>query len=335
MKAVVIRETGGTEKLLLEEVPIPKVGCGEVLIRLHYAAMNRRDIFVRMGLYPGVKFPSIPGADGAGEVVSVGEGVKGLGKGSNVLINPALNWGDNPRFTGKEFSILGVPTDGTHAQYVKVPAENVVKKPAFLSWEEGAALPLAGLTAYRALFTRGALREGETVVIPGIGGGVATFLLQMAVAVGAKVYVTSSDEKKIEQAVKLGAKGGVNYRTPDWGKELKEMTGGVDISIDTIGGDTFNQLIHLARPGSRIVTFGATTGPVPNLIMPIVFLKQLDILGTTMGTPEEFQGLIDFYEKHSIHPIVDTIFPLEQIQVAHHYMEQGNQFGKIVLKIPQ
>lgn len=335
MKAVMIRDTGDLEKLVLEELAIPTPDKGEVVIRLLFAAMNRRDIFVRKGQYPGVKFPAIPGADGAGEVVSIGEGVEGLDVGHKVVVNPALNWGSNPRFYSKEFSILGVPTNGTHAQYVKVPAENVYAKPEFLSWTEAAALPLAGLTAFRALFTRGELKEGETVVIPGIGGGVATFLLQMAVTAGANVYVTSSDEDKIAKALDMGAKGGVNYQSETWVKELKSLTGGVDMSVDTIGGDTFNHLISLAKPGSRIVTFGATTGTVPNLLMPIVFLKQLDILGTTMGTPEEFQGMLDFYEKHQLRPVIDSTFPLDEIQKAHEYMENGSQFGKIVIKIPQ
>ncbi|MBU9713090.1 zinc-binding dehydrogenase [Evansella tamaricis] len=337
MKAIVIKETGGLETLEYKDVPQPAASFGEVVIRLDFAGMNRRDIFVRKGQYPGVKFPAIPGSDGAGEIVEIGEGVEGLKVGEEVVINPALNWGDNPKFPAKEFTILGNPVDGTHAQYIKVLAENVFPKPAYLSSKEAAAIPLGGLTAYRALFTRGKLQSGETVLIPGIGGGVATFLLQMAVAVGARVFVTSGDDKKITKAMELGAEGGVNYRTSEnWGKELKEMiNGGVDLSVDTIGGDTFNQLISLAKPGSRIVTFGATTGLVPNVLMPIVFLKQLDILGTTMGTPREFNEMLDFYEKYEIHPVIDHVFPLSQISEAHEYMEAGNQFGKLVLEIPK
>ncbi|MBB5172358.1 zinc-binding dehydrogenase [Texcoconibacillus texcoconensis] len=333
MKAVKIYEKGGLEQLVVDEVAKPEVRAGEVLVRVNVAAMNRRDVFVRKGQYPGVKFPAIPGADGAGEVVEVGEGVSNVEVGHEVVINPALNWGDNPRVFGPDFSILGVPVDGTHAEYVRVPAENVTSKPAYLEWDEAAALPLGGTTAYRALFTRGELQAGETVVIPGIGGGVATFLLQMATAAGANVYVTSSDDAKIEKAKQLGAVDGVNYRTEeDWRKQLKKMTGGADLIVDTIGGDVFNELVNLANSGSRIVTFGATAGPVNNLMMPLVFLKQLDIKGTSMGTPEEFAAMLSFYEKHEIHPVIDTSFSLDQIREAHEYMEKGQQFGKITLK---
>ena len=335
MKAVVIKEIGDVDQLLFEEAPLPEAGKGEVVIRLKYAAMNRRDVFVRKGQYPGIKFPAIPGADGAGVVVSIGSDVTEIEIDAEVVINPALNWGDNPRHTSREFSIIGVPTDGTHAQFIKVPAENVFKKPAHLTWQEAAALPLGGLTAFRALFTRGMIRSGETLVIPGIGGGAATFLLQMATAAGARVFVTSGDNNKIEKAKELGAIDGVNYHSENWTKQLKAMTGGTDISIDTIGGDTFNQLVTLAKPGSRIVTFGATSGPSANVVIPMIFLKQLDILGTTMGTPDEFKAMLHFYEKNKIHPVIDKVFSLEQIKEAHEYMEKGNQFGKIVLEIPQ
>lgn len=333
MKAVIIHETGGLDVLKIEELPQPEPGRKEIVVRLHTAALNRRDVFVRKGLYPGIKFPAIPGSDGAGVIEAVGSDVKELKVGQEVVINPALNWGDNPRYYGKDFTILGVPTAGTHAEYVKVPANNVFPKPPYLTWKEAAALPLAGLTAYRALFTRGKLQKGETMVIPGIGGGAATFLLQMGLAAEAEVYVTSSDDSKIEQAVKMGAKGGINYGNKDWGKQLKKLTGGVDISIDTVGGDTFSELVNLAKPGSRIVTFGATAGQVPNLLMPLIFLKQLDILGSTMGTSFEFQQMLDFIDKHSIHPVIDSSFELTDIQEAHAHMEKGNLFGKIILKI--
>lgn len=336
MKAVIIRELGGTDKLLYEDAPVPVVDENEVVIKLKYAAMNRRDVFIRKGLYHGIKLPAIMGADGAGVITEVGSAVKNFEKGMEVVIYPGFDWGDNPRFATKKFHILGVPTDGTHAQYVKVPAANIFPKPKYLTWEEAASLPLAGLTAYRALFTRGNLQPGEVVVIPGIGGGVATFVLQMAVAVGAKVYVTSGDDEKINKAISLGAIDGINYHNQKWDKQLRELIGdGADISIDTIGGETFNKLVSLGKLGSRIVTFGATSGPVPELLMPKVFLKQLDILGTTMGTEEEFGKMLQFFEKYEIRPAIDKVFPLENIRSAHHYMENGNQFGKIVLEIPQ
>ncbi|OLO36340.1 alcohol dehydrogenase [Alkalihalophilus pseudofirmus] len=338
MKAIVLKDkvNPGEKKaeLYLEEVPMPKPGPGEILVQLRTAALNRRDIFIRYGMYPGIQVPSTPGADGAGTIAELGEGVQGFEVGNEVVINPAMGWGDNPDFPQPTFSVLGVPIDGTYAQYIKIPAENVFKKPQYLSWEAAAALPLAGLTAYRSVVTKGQVKEGETVIIPGIGGGVATFALQIAVALGAKVYVTSSSDEKIEKAIKLGAAGGINYRNENWVKELKKLSGGADLSIDSIGGDTFNDLINLAKPGGRIVSFGATLGAVNNVVMPRIFFKQLTIMGSTMGTPEEFADMLALYEKNEIEPVVDQVYPLEQVDEAHQQMEKGSQFGKIVLTIP-
>jgi NADPH:quinone reductase-like Zn-dependent oxidoreductase len=219
---------------------------------------------------------------------------------------------------------------------VKVPAENVYPKPEYLTWEEAAALPLAALTAYRALFTRGRLQPGETVFIPGIGGGVATFLLQIAVAAGARVFVSSRSDDKIKRALELGAAGGVNVNSEKWVKELQErMDGQADLCVDSVGGDTFSHLLRIAKPGGRIVTFGATRGPVPNLLMPLIFLKQLDILGSTMGTAEEFEQMLAFFRKHEIRPVIDKSFPLEQASEAVKRMQEGDQFGKILLDIPE
>lgn len=339
LKAMVLKEKvrpgGEIAKLFYEEVETPKAGPGEVVIRLRNAALNRRDVFVRQGLYPGIKVPSIPGSDGAGLLEEIGQGVTGFEIGNEVIINPGMGWGDNPKFPNPNFSVLGVPINGTYAQFIKVPADNVFLKPSHLSWEEAAALPLAGLTAYRAVVTKGQVQEGDVVIIPGIGGGVATVALQIAVAHGAKVYVTSSSEEKIEKAIKLGASGGVNYKNENWVKELRELTGGADLSIDSIGGDTFKDLITLANPGSKIVSFGSTLGAVNNLLMPRIFFKQLFIMGTTMGNPEEFRKMLELYTEHQLKPTVDKVFALEDVEEAHRQMENGNQFGKIVLTIPQ
>ncbi|MDA8194959.1 MAG: zinc-binding dehydrogenase [Thermaerobacter sp.] len=334
MLAVMLRELGGPDNLLLEEVPTPLPGPGEVRVRLIAAALNRRDAYTRVGLYPGIKLPAIPGSDGAGTVDMLGEGVTGFRPGDPVVINPALNWGPNPRFYGPNFSTLGIPINGTHAQFVTVPAANVAAKPDYLTWTEAAALPLAGLTAYRALFTRGQLRTGETVIVPGAGGGVATFVLQMAVAAGARVFVTSGHDAKLAKAAALGAAGGVNYHTPGWVKELKKISGGADLGVDSIGGNTFNDLILLANPGSRIVVFGATAGPIPELVMPRLFFKQLDVRGTTMGSLEDFRAMLAFATQHHIRPVLDRQYALDQISTAHRALESGVQFGKITLTIP-
>src|SRR5829696_558761 len=255
MKAVRLHELEGPEGLRYEDVPDPEPGQDEIVVRLRNAALNRRDLFATQGMYPGVKpdiLPAIPGADGSGEVVAKGDSAEGPDEGTEVVINPALYWGDNPRIPGKDYRILGIPDDGTFAQFVKVPADHVFPKPSHLSHEEAAAVPLAALTAYRALFTRGQLREGETVLVTGIGGGVATFLVQMASAAGATVFVTSGSEEKIERAKELGAEGGITYGTENWSRELRGMTGGVDLSVDHVGGEAIEACLTVAKPGGRV-----------------------------------------------------------------------------------
>lgn len=344
MKAIVLHELNGPESLSYEDWPEPEPGPGEALVKLKAAALNRRDVFVTQGQYPGAKpdaLPVILGSDGSGELVGIGDEVEGVIEGtppvnSDVVIHPSLYWGGSLRLPGKDYRILGLPENGTYAQYVKVPAENVFRKPAHLLHEEAAAIPLAALTAYRALVTRGGVQEGETVLIPGIGGGVATFLVQMAVALGAKVFVTSGSDEKIEEAKReLGAEGGVNYNSDGWQKELRSMAGGVDLSVDSIGGDVFDHLATLANPAGRIVTFGATRGPVEKLVLPKIFLKQLDILGTAMGGAQEFEEMLKLYEDRGLKPKIDSTYPLREAAAAQKRMESGDNFGKIVLDIPE
>ncbi|MFJ5770313.1 zinc-binding alcohol dehydrogenase family protein [Psychrobacillus sp. NPDC093180] len=335
MKAIILREAGLPSQLKLEEVEVPKAGSKEVVVRLKATALNRRDLMIVQGRYPGMKLPSILGSDGAGEVVEVGSEIENIFIGDQVIINPGVNWGSDKNKKRADFTILGNPFDGTFAQYVKVPAENVYSKPSHLSWEEAAALPLSGLTAYRALVTKGNVKEGENVLIPGVGGGVATYLVQFASALGAKVYVTSSKEEKIEKAKSLGATGGVNYTSDHWSEELEKLTGGIDLSIDSIGGEVFKTLVSLGKIGSRIVSFGATRGPVPDLLLPSMTVKEMSVIGSTMGSPQDFVEMINFVEKHKIHPILDKIYSLEEIVDALFRMEKGENFGKIVLTIPQ
>jgi NADPH:quinone reductase-like Zn-dependent oxidoreductase len=263
-----------------------------------------------------------------------GEGAGGPNEGSEVVIHPSLFWGDDIRIPGKDYRILGLPDDGTYAQFVEIPAENVFPKRSHLSHEEAAAVPLAALTAYRALFTRGQLREGETVLIPGAGGGVATFLVQMASAAGATVFVTSGSEEKIERAKELGAEGGITYDTENWSRELRGMTSGVDLSVDHVGGEALAACLTLAKQGGRVVTYGATAGPQAEVTLPRIFLKQLDVLGTAMGSAGEFGEMLEFYERHGLHPVIDETFPLEEAAAAMNHMEEGAGIGKIVLQIP-
>jgi zinc-binding alcohol dehydrogenase/oxidoreductase len=336
MKAMVLHELGGPDQLSYEDVPEPEPGPGEAVVRLRAAALNRRDVFVTYGQYPGARpeaLPIILGSDGSGEVVARGEGAGGPDEGSEVVVNPALYWGDDPRKPGKEYRILGLPDDGTFAQFVKAPAENVFPKPSHLSHEEAAAIPLGALTAYRALVTRGEVEEGETVVVPGVGSGVATLVVQMAAALGARVFVTSGSDEKIEKAKEFGAEGGVNYNSEDWSRELKSMAGGVDLSVDLAGGEAFNALVSLAKPGSRIVAVGATAGPTPKAMTIRIALKHLDVLGTAMGTNEEFGAMLDLYAEHGLHPTISETFSLQETAKAMKYMEEGKGIGKIVLDI--
>ncbi|HWL26915.1 MAG TPA: zinc-binding dehydrogenase [Ureibacillus sp.] len=333
MKAIVLRELGGPTQLRYEDVEVPTPKANEVLVKLKYASLNRRDLWITYGQYPGMELPSILGADGAGEVVAVGEQVSDIKVGSAVVINPALNWGESRAFHGPDHRILGMPSDGTYAEYVVVPAENVFTKPTYLSWEEAAALPLAGVTAFRSLMYRGNLKKGENVLIPGIGSGVALLALQIAVAQGANVFVTSSSDEKLERAKQLGAKGGVNYRSENWVKEMKKLMDGADLIIDSVGGENFNHLINLAKPGGRIVNFGATSGTVKELLLPRIFFKHLDIKGSTMGSPEDFKEMLQFFEEHKISPYVDKCYPLKEAIEALIYMENAVNFGKITLKI--
>ena len=337
MKALVMHDIGGPDKLSYEDAHDPEPGSGETVVRLHAAALNRRDVFVTRGQYPGAKpeaLPIILGSDGSGEVVARGDGAAGPDEETEVVVNPALFWGDDPQKPGKEYRILGLPDDGTFAQLVRVPAENVFPKPSHLSHEEAAAIPLGALTAYRALVTRGGVQEGETVVVPGIGSGVATFVVQIAAALGARVFVTSGSDEKIQKAKALGAEGGVNYNSEDWSRELKSMIGGVDLSVDHVGGEGFDALVSLAKPGSRIVTFGATAGPKVTVVMPRIFLKHLTILGTAMGTNEEFGAMLDLFAEHGLRPTINETFPLQEAAAAMEYMEEGSGIGKIVLDVP-
>ena len=334
MRAIVLTALGDTDNLRLERRPDPVPGPGEALVRLHAAALNRRDVFIRRGQYAGIKLPIILGSDGAGEVVDVGEQVDRAWIGREVVIDPSLNWGPNERAQDSAFNILGLPLDGTYAELMAVPAANLHLKPAHLSWEEAAAVPLASVTAYRALVTRGQVQSGDKVLITGIGGGVATTALVMARYLGANVYVTSGHDSKIEAAKRLGAFGGVNHRHGDWVKALIAAIGSrPDVVLDSAGGDTFNKALDALKPGGRLVSYGATLGPSPHVEVRRIFWKQLNVLGSTMGSPSDFAAMLKLYDAGGLRPVIDKVFPLEQAGDAHIRLEASDQFGKIVLRI--
>jgi NADPH:quinone reductase-like Zn-dependent oxidoreductase len=318
---------------VIRSVAEPELLPGEVLISLRASALNHRDVWIQQGKYAGLRFPIVPGSDGAGVVSSVGWGVDAGWIGREVIINPGCDWGDDPRAQSTNFTILGLPRDGTFAERVAVPVSQVHTKPEHLEWTEAAALPLAGLTAYRAVFSRGGLSEGERVLITGIGAGTALFALQFAVGAGARVFVTSSSQEKIDRAKALGALGGVNYREADWPAKLEKEAGKFDLIIDSAVGPGFNALVDLAKPGARIVFFGATAGAVPELNPRPIFWKQLSILGTTMGNPEDFAAMMQFVLVRELRPVVSDTFPLSAVADAFALMERGGQSGKIVLTV--
>lgn len=346
MKAILLAETHQPVQFI--DAPTPTAGPGHVLVNIRAAALNHRDVFIQQGLYPGIKLPVILGSDGAGIVADVGQDVDPVWRGQEVIINCSLNWGTNPKFYGQDFRILGMPDDGTFAEYVTVPAKYIHHKPAHLTFAQAAALPLAGVTAWRALMTRAGLHTTDTqtperVLITGIGGGAALFALQFAVGAGAEVWVTSGSDEKLAKAQELGATGGVNYREPDWAKTLMAKTGGgrtgqatrgyFDIIIDSAGGAGFAKLIDVAASGGRIVLFGGTTGNLTEIAPPKVFFKQLAIFGSTMGTEREFADMTAFVTAKKMVPIVDETFPLADTELALRRMNEGKQFGKIVLNV--
>lgn len=333
MKAIVLHELGAAENLKLEEVPDPQPGAGEAIVRLKAAALNHRDVFIWQKLYPNIKLPAILGSDGAGVVASVGEGVDQSWIGREVVIEPGLEWGPSDEIQSKSYRILGMPEDGTYAEMIRIPAVNLHAKPAHLTFEEAAALPLGGLTAYRAVVTRAQVKAGETVLVTGIGGGVATFAAQIANSLGARVFVTSGSDEKLERAKALGAEGGANYKSADWGKTITELTGGgPNVVIDSAGGDALETAVKIIKPAGRIVFYGATTG-LAKIDLYRCFFKQLTLMGTTMGSPREFAAFLKLYGEAKLHPAIDQVFPLAEAAAAHRRMNEGGQFGKIVLKI--
>jgi zinc-binding alcohol dehydrogenase/oxidoreductase len=329
-QVLTVHEFGGPEALVAEDRPGLHPGVGEVVIDLRAAALNRRDLRVVAGGWPGGNVLVVPGSDGAGVVRLVGGGVSGIAEGDEVVILPALDWGDDPSVLGPHFRILGGPDDGTFAEQVRVPAANVFAKPSRFSFEEAAALPLAGLTSWRALFTRGRLRSGETLLVQGAGAGTSTFAVQFARAAGARVFVTSGSAEKIAHAIELGAEAGFDYNAEGWEQELVGRTGGgVDLVLDSAG--TWQASAASARSGGRIVFFGATKGPTTEIDIRALYFKQLDLLGTMMGSPIDFRALLRAAETQDWRPLVDSARPLAEATDALLRMAASEQFGKLVL----
>jgi zinc-binding alcohol dehydrogenase/oxidoreductase len=315
MKAIRIHEDGGPDVLRFEDAPDPEPLDGEVVVELRAVSLNHLDIWIRKGL-PSVPKPRILGADGAGVIAGTDE---------RVVINPAI-------MTDGKMHIVGETMDGTHAERIAVPRAYVHPIPDGLSFEEAAAFPLVFMTAYRMLVTRAHLQQGEWVLIWGIGGGVATAALAVAKALGANVIVTSSSDDKLDRARELGADAGVNHATGDVVAAVKERSGGgAHVIVDDVGEATWKRTLEAARAEVRGVVCGSTNGPNPPAALHRVWWKQLSILGSSMGTPEDFQGAYDLIAAGKARPVVDRVFPLAEARAAHERLEAGAQLGKIVL----
>ena len=326
MKAVRIHEDGGPEVLRYEDAPDPVAGPGEVLIGLRAASLNHLDVWLRRGL-PSAPKPRILGADGAGVVVALGEGVDRFREGDEVVINPGLDEGAR---------IVGEHMDGTHAELIALPADYIYPLPDGLTFEQAAAFPLVFETAYRMLVTRGGLQEGEWVFVWGIGGGVATAAMQIAKALGARVIVTSSSDEKLARARELGADATVNHAEADVAAAVREATGGhgADIVVEHVGEATWKTSLQVAASGGRVAVCGATSGPNPPANLHRIWWKQLTVLGSTMGTQADFQAVYELVASGRAEPVVDRAFPLAEAAAAHEHLEAGRQLGKVVLTIP-
>ena len=335
MRAVRLHEIDrerGPQLFRVEQVADPQPGPGETLVKVRRAAFNRRDVFISQGLYPGIQLPCTPGSDGVGTVAAYGDGAQGPPVGTRVVINPTLGWGSDQRVWLRSAQVLGMPHQGTFAEYIAVPAENVHPAPSSLSDDEAAAIPLAGVTAYRALVYRGRCTKDDVVLVTGIGGGVQTFVLLFAKKIGAKVIVTSSSDEKLERAKAMGADVAINYRTSEkWEKEVAAVDGGPSLVVDSAGGDTLAKALNVARYGARVVIYGGTQGDAK--IRPFsVFWKQLDVMGSSMGSPKDFAEMLAMFDG-SLKPAIDRVYPMDEVVAAAESVDKGAQFGKVLVAI--
>ena len=323
MHAVIMEEFGTAGVLRPGEFPDPVARPGWATVKLHASALNWHDVLVRQGRYRS-PLPHIIGADGAGVRTDTGE---------HVVVLPSLNWGNRDEAPGSGWEILGDYTPGTYAELVSVPAECLAPKPRGLSWAEAAALPLVGLTTYRALFVRGRLQEGESMLVIGAGGGIATMAIALAVAGGASIAVTSSSTETIERAVSAGATGGVLHSEQEWPEHARALSpdnAGFDLILDPVG--RWSESVRALKPGGRLVVLGANAAQTAQMDIRGFYFGQFDLLGTTMGSSRDFAGLLNMIDRCSVRaPVIDREFPLDRAAEAHEYLERGRTFGKCVL----
>ena len=329
----VVHHGPGLDGLRVGDIEPRRPGPRDVVVQLEAAALNHRDIWTCKGRSSEAP-PVVLGSDGAGIIAATGSAVRHVKPGDEVVVNPSLNWLSGAEAPPDNFEILGSPSHGTLAEMVVVPAANVEPKPAHLSWQEAAALPLSGLTAWRALFSRGRTKRGDTVVIPGIGGGTALTALILAKAAGARVAATTSRPDKRAKAEAAGADLVLDTAS-DWAAAVREMTGGkgAQVVIESVGRASWqNSLACLAR-GGRVVVYGSTSGDVVESDLVPLFLGWRSILGTTMGNRDEFRAMLAFVAAHRLRPAIDRVFPLAEGPAALRYLHAGGQFGKVVLQV--
>jgi NADPH:quinone reductase-like Zn-dependent oxidoreductase len=324
---------GDPPKFELQDVPDPVPGTGEVVIDLHAAALNRRDLWV--WTTPDYCQLSVTlGSDGAGVISELGAEVEGFELGEEVVFDPTLGWGESEEHPTEQFDILGAPTDGTFAQRVVVAAANVAAKPKRLSWEEAAALNLSGLTAWRAVVTCAGAAPGRTILVTGAGSGVSTFVIQIAATLGAQVYVTTSTAQKVDRARGLGAAGGMSYLDPEWPQQIRELAGGgLDAAVDSYGGPSWEGAMKALRVGGTLVSFGDTSGPETTVTTAEIYWRWRRVIGTSMGSPREYRALIAHAEEATWRPVIDRVFPLDQLEQAARRLTDPARFGKVVLTI--
>ena len=302
----------GIHDLAVEHTDAPEID-------LLSSALNHRDIWITKGMYPGILPYKIMGSDGCGKI-----------ENQEVILNPGIGWGEHQRHQDHSFKVLGMPHHGTFADTIFIDKKYVYPKPLHLNIYQAAALPLAGLTAYRAIVKKCQLEKSDKVLISGIGGGVALMAFQFAIAMGCDVFVTSGQDWKIDRAMEMGASGGVNYKSDNWSKSLQDICGGVDVVIDSAAGKGFSSFVDVCNYGGRIAFYGGSRGAITNLNPQVIFWKQLSIYGTTMGSDQDYREMLEYVNKKKIIPVVDDIIPLSNWKKGFSKLEQGNQFGKIV-----
>src|SRR5882757_2005129 len=330
MKALVLTSSGQIE---LREIPKPALAPGKALVKMKAVALNRRDDWIREGKYPGIRFGVTMGSDGAGTVEDVSDESNRDWVGQEVVINPNIDWGPDPEVQAKNYTILGMPVNGTFAEYIVVDVDRLQHKPFHLDFLQAATLPLGGLTAFRALFRRGSLKAGQNILISGFGGGVAQFAFLFATAAAANVYITSGSDEKIARALKMGAKGAYNYKKESTYSDLWKTKGGFDLIIDSAGGDQINNFIKILKPKGKIVFYGATNGLPGKIDLYRMFWNQLSLEGTTMGNDAEFSEMLNFVSNNKIRPLVDSIRPFSKLADSFADITLPNKVGKIVFQV--